>query len=256
MVCGMRFTWDEDKIRWYAAALEAGDYPRVFMPLLQGMLDFHSTVLEVGAGIGPFALMLAAKVQRVTALEPCGLALEHLRTTAQARGIANMECVESTWEDWPGEPHDAIIASYVGKRVAADEASLLKMNSLARRAVVLVGPVEAVKRDFGIDVLLASLGRESAARGGTAGDSRRALERLGIPFSSRTYTYEFGQPFSSLDEAVTFFARHFQLTPHELDRTRSFLEKRLVPRDQGYYLPGTRTSDVVYWHKTDTEHHN
>ncbi len=246
----MKFTWDDDKVRWYAAALQAGEYPRVFAPLLEDMLCPGATVLEVGAGIGPFALMLAPGVQRVTALDPSRLALAHLRARARARGIENIACVESTWEDWPGEPHDLIIASYVGRRIAQDEVSLLKMDSLARQAVVLVCPVEAVKREFGVDVLLDSLGREPVTRAGTAEDSRRALARLGIPVSSRRYTYEFGQPLESIEEGTRFLARYFDLRePHELDAARRFLEARLVRRGGRYYLPGARTSEVLYWSK-------
>jgi 2-polyprenyl-3-methyl-5-hydroxy-6-metoxy-1,4-benzoquinol methylase len=106
----LSFTWSGEKIKWFTRALETSEYPWVFMPILETMLDTESTVLEIAAGVGPFSRMLAGRVRSVTALEPCSLALSDLRKTSLQKGIHNIRYVESTWEDWPGEVHDVIIA--------------------------------------------------------------------------------------------------------------------------------------------------
>ncbi|HXL03554.1 MAG TPA: class I SAM-dependent methyltransferase [Bacillota bacterium] len=245
----MSFSWSEEKIRWFTRALEISEYPWVFMPILETMLDRESTVLEIAAGVGPFARMLADKVRGITALEPCNLALSDLRRTSLEKGIHNISCVESTWEDWPGEIHDVVIASYAGRSITGSRESLIRMNALARRGVILVTPVGRERKNFGIDSLYARLRREPPLRTRCPQDTKAILENLGIPFKSAEYTYEFGQPLESIDEGVQLISGYHEFAPCELEIIRDFVQERVTETDNGYYLPSSRTSQVFYWHK-------
>ena len=244
----MSFTWTEDKIEWFARALEIGEYPTVFLPILNTMLDTESTVLEIGAGIGPFARMLAGKVRSVTALEPSGLALSHLKDTSFAKGILNIFCIESTWENWQGEEHDVVIASYVGESIVGSEQSLIRINSLARRGVVLIAPFGRSKTNFGIDSLYKILGREPPFRMRCSQDTQMILRELGVCFQSAKYTYEFGQPLQSVDEGVRFMSAYHEFALEELDAVRDFVREKVIETDSGYYFPSSRTSLVLYWY--------
>ena len=248
----MSFTWSEEKIKWFTSALEISEYPGVFTPLLETMLDTETTVLEIAAGVGPFSRMLAKRVRSITALEPCNLALSDLRRTSLEKGIQNIRYVESTWEDWPGEAHDVIIASYAGSSVMGSPQSLIKVDSLARRWVMLISPVSRTKKNFGIDSLYERLGREPPLRTGCFQDTDVLLRGLGISFQFAECTYEFGQPLGSIDEGVKFMCGYHQFAPNELRVVRDFIEERAIKLDNGYYLPSSRTSQVFYWHKSQS----
>ena len=244
----MGFTWIKEKIKWFTRALEISEYPRVFMPILKTMLDTESTVLEIAAGVGPFSRMLAGRVRSITALEPCGLALSDLRKTSLEKGIHNIRYVESTWEDWPGEVHDVIIASYACRSIKGSREALTRINALAGRGVVLITPVGREKRNFGIDSLYARLNREPPLRTKCPLDTKAVLEDLGIPFQCATYTYEFGQPLRSIDEGVELVSGYHEFTPCELEVVRGFVKERVTEMGKGYYFPSSRTSQVFYWY--------
>jgi hypothetical protein len=244
----LSFTWSGEKIKWFTRALETSEYPWVFMPILETMLDTESTVLEIAAGVGPFSRMLAGRVRSVTALEPCSLALSDLRKTSLQKGIHNIRYVESTWEDWPGEVHDVIIASYAGRAIMGSRESIIRINALAGRGVVLITPVGRAKKNFGIDSLYARLNRKPPLRARCPLDTEAVLKDLGISFESGTYAYEFGQPLRSIDEGVELISGYHEFTPCELEIVRDFVKERATETGNGYYFPSLRTSQVFYWY--------
>jgi hypothetical protein len=242
------FTWSAEKVKWFEKALETGEYPRVFMPILETMIDRKSSVLEIAAGVGPFSRMLASRVKSVTALEPSDLALAALREASIEKGISNIRYVESTWEEWPDEVHDVIIAAYAGGSVTGSEESLIRLNALARRGVLLVAPVSRERKNFGVDSLYVRLNREPPLRRECPPDTEAILKSLGISFESAIYTYEFGQPLQSIDEGVRLISSYHQFGPDEMEIVRDFVKESVVETGDGYYLPNLRTSRVFYWY--------
>ena len=59
------------------------------------------SVLDVGSGPGTFSLLLAEQAGKVTALDYSAGMLETLAREAEARGLANIERVRSTWRTMP-----------------------------------------------------------------------------------------------------------------------------------------------------------
>jgi ubiquinone/menaquinone biosynthesis C-methylase UbiE len=69
-------------------------------------LDTSSTVLDIGAGTGQFALAVAPRCARVVAADVSPVMLERLREKAKASGQRNIDCVRAgflTYEH-TGEP--------------------------------------------------------------------------------------------------------------------------------------------------------
>jgi 2-polyprenyl-3-methyl-5-hydroxy-6-metoxy-1,4-benzoquinol methylase len=81
---------------------------------VQQEVTAKTTVLDVGAGTGRFALGLAPQVQRVIAVEPNSTMLSFLQRDAAQQGIHNIECVNMTWEEAPTDLRaDVVICSHV-----------------------------------------------------------------------------------------------------------------------------------------------
>ncbi|RPJ52768.1 MAG: class I SAM-dependent methyltransferase, partial [Methanobacteriota archaeon] len=100
----------------------------------------NDTVLDVGAGTGRLAVPIAGTVARVTALDPSGGMLAHLRERMAAAGRTNYSCIRMRWEDAvigrDLEPHDVVIAAFsLGFYDLA--AALRKLDAAALRAVYL-----------------------------------------------------------------------------------------------------------------------
>jgi ubiquinone/menaquinone biosynthesis C-methylase UbiE len=78
--------------------------------LAAGGLDERSTVVDLGAGTGRFALAAARRFGQVTAVDISPAMLELLRRRAAAAGMANLECVQAGFLSYrhAGPPADAV----------------------------------------------------------------------------------------------------------------------------------------------------
>jgi len=108
-------------------------------------VDTTTTVLDIGAGTGAWAVPLANQVARVTALEPSAAMLEVLAANLEGAGVANVDVVAERWPDAQLTPHDVVLCSHA--MYGADDlvAFVRPMEALARRRVILV--VRAPARD-------------------------------------------------------------------------------------------------------------
>jgi ubiquinone/menaquinone biosynthesis C-methylase UbiE len=73
-------------------------------------LDAASTVVDLGAGTGRFALAAARRFGHVTAVDVSEAMLGFLRQRAAAAGVANLECVQAGFLSYQhaGPPADAV----------------------------------------------------------------------------------------------------------------------------------------------------
>ena len=120
--------WRGQLLRWLAA---------------RGALEPRFRVLDIGAGPGSFALPIAARVRRVTALEPAAGMAEILRQRKQERALRNLVVVQRGWgevdlerEGWAGA-FDLVFAS-MSPGVDGPEA-LERMIGASRRFCYLSG---------------------------------------------------------------------------------------------------------------------
>jgi ubiquinone/menaquinone biosynthesis C-methylase UbiE len=75
-----------------------------------GVVDVESTVVDLGAGTGRFALAAAAMCRRVIAVDVSAAMLAHVRRTADESAVANLECVQAGFLDYEhrGSPADVV----------------------------------------------------------------------------------------------------------------------------------------------------
>lgn len=77
-------------------------------------LDKSSTVVDLGAGTGQFALAAAARFGRVVAADISPAMIASLRARAAERGLANLECVRAGFLSYEhtGEPADGVFSRH------------------------------------------------------------------------------------------------------------------------------------------------
>jgi SAM-dependent methyltransferase len=101
--------------------------------LLQGITP-QSTVLDVGAGTGRFALALASYADHVTAVEPNTAMLEIMRQEMLGRNLSNVTIVPTTWQDAPSDLHsDIVLCSHVLYPIREVDTFIAKILSATRR---------------------------------------------------------------------------------------------------------------------------
>ena len=70
-----------------------------FFHRLRSVITPQTSVLDIGAGSGRFALALAPLVKQVIAVEPNAAMLEYLRQDAQSLNLTNISYSQNTWQD-------------------------------------------------------------------------------------------------------------------------------------------------------------
>jgi ubiquinone/menaquinone biosynthesis C-methylase UbiE len=71
-------------------------------------LQTTSTLVDLGAGTGTFALAAAPVCREVVAVDVSPVMLEALRSEAEQRGIANIRCVQAGFLSYSGGPADFV----------------------------------------------------------------------------------------------------------------------------------------------------
>ena len=111
--------------------------PFVAHMLREEILTPDSTVLDIGAGMGSYALPFAQNCRSVTALEPCGGCLAVLKNRAAACGLANIQPVRAMWEEYRPEGKFDVTFSAMCPAICNVQ-ELEKMESLTKRTCCLV----------------------------------------------------------------------------------------------------------------------
>ncbi|MBI4202548.1 MAG: methyltransferase domain-containing protein [Chloroflexi bacterium] len=104
---------------------------------LLAMVRPQDAVIDVGGGAGRYSLALALKCRHVTVVEPSEAMVAVLEDGARQHGITNVTAVTVPWETAAVEPADIVLSTHVLYTVVDIEPFLSKMDSHARRLVVV-----------------------------------------------------------------------------------------------------------------------
>jgi len=104
---------DREHVARYDAKEDADAEGEVRLLQSLGMTD-ASTIVDIGAGTGQFALAVAPFCRRVIAVDVSPVMLARLRSKVDAVGVTNIECVDAgllTYQH-AGEPADFVYSRY------------------------------------------------------------------------------------------------------------------------------------------------
>jgi len=129
--------------------------PFVTYLVQEGVLTPDTSVLDIGAGIGTYALPFAKHCREVTALEPVGTCLEVLKRRAGQQEWKNIRTVHGFWEDFsPGRTFDVTFASMCPAICSTQQ--LRRMEAMTERTCCLVS-VQRGSYDFHRKAMMAAL---------------------------------------------------------------------------------------------------
>jgi len=237
--------WRERAARFKASAgRRRGGEQDVLVDALAAMLRPADSLVDIGAGIGRWAVPLARVVERVTALEPSPAMLALLRENAAA--FTNIVVVESTWEDAELEPQDVALCSHAMYSSPDLMAFISKMERVARRLCVMVLRVPSH------DGVIGELAQRIHGRWH---DSPNFVLAYNILLDGGIHPNVLMEPEvrhwtdETFDSAVGRAKRHLRLgesTAHD-DTIRAVLSQRLVARESQWVWPDGMRSALVWW---------
>jgi SAM-dependent methyltransferase len=216
---------------------------------LRGLLTPQTSVLDVGAGTGRFALALAPQVKHVTAVEPNASMLSFLCQDAAEQGITNISYIPTTWQDAPDDlSADIVICSHVLYPIRDIVPFLAKLQAATCQACYLYLWAKA------IDSVTAHLWQHfhGEERRPTPGyiHALDVMYEMGIYANVEVVKLPLSLRYPSLDVAVGEVAEQLILADDEQTRSelRRLLSTWLVERD-GMLAPPIRemVCAMVYW---------
>lgn len=216
------------------------------LAFLLGRLEANMTILDIGAGIGRWTIPIAKVVRSVTAVEPLAGMRQVLLERANARGIGNLDVVETPWMDAKVLRHDVVISSHSTYTSPDLMAFVKKMEQKARRTCYLALRVPAYN---GV------IGELSQRVHGTWHDSANFIIGYNLLLSEGVYANVFMEPkparrwySPTLEDAIDRAKHHLGIEDSTHDALiRALLARRLKPVKGEYEWPDAMRSALVWW---------
>ena len=177
---------------------------------LRRVTGASTSVIDVGAGTGRYAIALASQAGQVTAVDPSAAMLAVLERRARELGATNITTVQATWEEAQVEAADVVFSSFV-MTLVPDGASFVKTLDAAAREHVLLY-LGAYSADAITDPLWRHFHHHPRAPGPSYLDALAVLRELGIEPQVRVAEIPNRRRFATLDEAVETY-RDWLLLP-------------------------------------------
>ncbi len=220
------FCWTETMVRFMQDAAENSPYQRELAQWICSQLPRARHVCDAGCGLGFLSLELVDRFPEVTAADMSRQALDVLRASAAARGLAGLHVLQTDMMHYaPTEPFDAMVFCLFGQM---DE--VLRIAKRCCKGTVVVVKKAFTHHRFSVSSV--------PLRHETTDQAAAYLRAHGVGFELETRAFEMGQPLRSVDEAVRFFETYSKDAPGAL--TREAVEKRLIrTQDEAFpfYLP-------------------
>jgi len=208
----------------------------------------ESSVLDIGAGTGAWAGLIAPHVRRVTAVEPSPSMIEVMRETLDEIGITNVDVIQGAWPDVVVDTHDFSLCSHAMYGYPDLPTFIRKMDASTSDTCFLL--------------------MRAPSQGSVR--SEAALHIWGQPLDSPNFTIAYNillqmeiyanvlmedtgfwkpRVSENFEEAVSSMKRYLGLDEdNDYDAyLRKLLRRRLVQQNGRYVWPRDVRSALVYW---------
>jgi len=245
-------TWTRSPLMTPSVTFHRWARPDSSRDFVISQLDANATVLDIGAGTGAWAVLLARRARRVTAVEPSAAMIEVMREKLAVTGCTNVEIVQGAWPDVSVEPHDYSLCSHAMYGCPDLPAFIRRMIASTRRMCFLV------LRAPTADGVLAEAARRIWGQPHDSPNFTIAyniLLHMGIYPSVLMENTGLWDPrtSASLEETLSDLKRRFELngsSEHD-DFLIDLLRRRLTYQDGQYVWPRGVRSALIYWTVAD-----
>jgi SAM-dependent methyltransferase len=239
--------WDARARRFAArtAGTATGD---PLLSRLRRVTRSRSTLLDIGAGPGRFALALAPRVAEVVAVDASPVMLSVLRRHARRAGLANVTTVIGRWEDVDVAPADVVLCSYVLPLVQDVAVFLAKLDAASRGHAFVY--LSAMSTDAVFDPFWRHFHGSPRRPGPTYLDALAVLGELGITADIEVVELPVRSRFTSLASAARDYRENLCLpdTPAIRRELRGLLGAWLVADGGGALRAPLRTTPAAILH--------
>lgn len=237
---------------WDKAVSEGGtDNPRLAQLTEEQIrlidANSHSTVLEIGPGVGRLTLPLAKLSAGILAVEPSqGMAAE-LQKRLDAESAGNVRIAVEPWQTYSpqlkDDSWDIVLASY--SLFMVDVGPLLReMSRVARERVCLFVPAQ---KRMSPELELAVTGENLSSPHPDSVIISKIVESQGHYPELKILERQREDSYGTMEEALEQKARFHSCPPERLPHLREHLENTLVKEDGKLWERELRRSAFISW---------
>lgn len=209
-----------------------------------------STVLDVGAGTGSWACLLAPYAAKVTALEPSAAMIAVMEENIRRSGITNVEIVQDSWPQAAVKEHDFSLCSHAMYGEADFPSFVRRLDEVSKRCCLLLMRAPLA------DGVMSKIARKVLGQPFDSPNFQIAYNiLLGMGIFANVLMENTGlwKPWThdSLDEAVGAVKRKLGLAEDRRHDPflRRTLQENLAWENGKLSWPAGVCSALVYWHK-------
>ncbi|MBN2109496.1 MAG: class I SAM-dependent methyltransferase [Methanosarcinaceae archaeon] len=231
-----------------------GSSERTKMTLRELPFWSGSRVLDIGAGPGRLAIPLAKQVEHVTAVEPAEGMKDILMKNISELGINNISCVRKRWEDIDVDadlkgPYDLVIASFSLGMPDIREA-IQKMEQASSKYIYIYWFAGTSPWETHSVNLWPYLYGTNYTCGPKCDVLYNVLYGMGIFPDIQTFTLEYTNIFSSMDEAMDFFRSRYVIETQEQEAILLDYLRDVLIQENGQLVERSDSTRVrICWEK-------
>ena len=124
--------------QYYQKQQKETGYPGKLLPFVMDQLEGCSSVVDIGAGSGFFAIPVADSGRSVTAVEPSEEMAGIMRDLYSGHVSGELTISLANWEDWSGSAHDASICVHSFYTLTDKRLSIDKMINYSSRRIIII----------------------------------------------------------------------------------------------------------------------
>jgi SAM-dependent methyltransferase len=206
----MYFNWNEDTIRWYINAEMYSQFYKKLADEIGPTLRGYKTLCDLGCGLGLFDFAVAPYVASIDCVDINETALSSVEDRARKLGLNTIHTRLEDSDTLAGK-WDVVFMSFFGSR------DLERYLPLCKKLIAVVAAdsdTELFPR------------RERNVSRNTVENTIDYLDGNGVAYQLTRRTYEFGQPFTSREDAALFVQTYAPYASAE--EADSFLVRHLV----------------------------
>jgi hypothetical protein len=223
--------------------------PLVTYMVKEGILTPDSTVLDIGAGMGSYALSFAKNCREVSALEPVGACLDVLQHKAAQHGLRNIHGIHDYWEHFsPTKVYDMTFSSMCPAICNTEE--LRRMESMTGKTCCLVA-VQRGSYDKHRKTMMAGL--QIKPQGGMTTEAIHYINALYLMGRQPNVKFfEFRKTSRvSAETVLEQYPIYFEIFGIEKETSVPFLQQYLTEHAVDGFLEDESylRQALIYWHK-------
>lgn len=185
--------WNDKNIFWYIVASEYTKYHENMSNELKNIIDVGESMLDMGCGIGIYAVNFSSYLSKILAVDKDLKALNFLKNKIKSKNIKNIKTICMDCEDKFNIDllckSDNILFSHYGKI----DKCVYNFKDIVNKRLIII-------RNYDENINSSNIKGRS-----TVEDVIYFLKNNGIKHSIYKQSYEFGQPFIDTQDAVNFF---------------------------------------------------